>query len=303
MKKKLIWCLGAAMLLGSLFWTVGCLGSDLDYVTVGGEQRGYLLHLPKDHVVTVPTPLVLALHQFTDTPKGTEDLSGFSEVADRAGFIVAYPKGISRGWNAGMRGSPDDVAFIEALIDALSQQYNIDQDRIYACGLSAGGMMSQFLAGRTDRFAAIASIAGSLTKGATEGFTNTSPVPIMLIHGTDDPIVPFAGGETYAGPGMRPVFLSNAGGAAFWAARNGCGEGISSVEVPVSDPEDTTRVTKITYPCATGAEVVRYDIQGGGHTWPGRDNWYPAFIVGATSGQLDATEVIWSFFERHKRGE
>lgn len=304
MKKKFLWCLCAAVLLCSGLWTAGCMGNRLEHVAVGDDERGYLLHLPKDHDVKVlPTPLVIVLHQFTDTPKGTETLSGFSEVADRAGFIVVYPKGINRGWNAGMRGAPDDVAFIGSLIDALSQQYNIDQDRIYACGLSAGGMMSQYLACRTDRFAAVAAIAGSLTQGAADGCTNTRKVPVMLMHGTDDPVVPFEGGETYAGPGMRPVFLSNAEGAAFWAAHNGCGEPITSSAVPVRDENDPTRVTRLSHTCPAGAEVIRFDIAGGGHTWPGRDNWYPAFIVGQTSHQIDATEEIWAFFQRHKRGE
>lgn len=304
MKKTLVWFLCALLVAGSGLWALGCQGIRLDSVEVGGASRDYLLHLPKDHDVKAqPTPLVIALHQFTDTPKGTEELTGFSALADEAGFIVVYPKGINRGWNAGMRGAPDDVAFITSLIDALSQRYNIDQDRVYACGLSAGGMMSQYLACHSDRFAAVAAIAGSLTRGALEDCTNLQPVPVMLIHGTDDPIVPFGGGETYAGPGMRPVFLSQAQGAAYWVTHNGCGATVASKAVRARDESDPTRVTQFTYPCEAAGEVVRYDVLGGGHTWPGRDNWYPAFIVGETSRQFDATAEIWAFFQRHRRGE
>jgi len=287
------------LLLGG--WGLGCGGPELNTVTVGGAARGYLLHVPPNLDQTRQYPLVLALHQFTDTPEGTEKLSGFSALADQEGFLVAYPKGIMRGWNAGMRDGPDDVAFCEALVDDVAAKFPVDRDRVYACGLSAGGMMSQYLLCRSDRFAAAAAIAGSLTQGAAETCSTSGARPVLLIHGTEDPVVPFGGGETYAGPGMKPVFLSNEAGAAFWAARNGCAGTPVREELPATVADDPTRVIRYTFDCPAGAEVLRYDVVGGGHTWPGGKNWYPAFIVGATSRQLDATAVIWAFFAAHRR--
>lgn len=227
-------------------WGLGCGGCRLATVSVLGNTRSYLLHVPPDLDRTQQYPLVLALHQFTDTPEGTERLSGFSDLADREGFLVAYPKGIMRGWNAGMREAPDDVAFCEALIDQIATQYPVDRDRIYACGLSAGGMMSQYLLCRSDRLAAAAAMAGSLTQDVADGCSTVGPRPVLLIHGTEDPVVPFDGGETYAGPGMRPVFLSNEAGAQFWATKNGCNGEANREELAPRTPNAPTRVLRYT---------------------------------------------------------
>lgn len=282
------------------FGAAGCFTPRLSTVTVNGEKRSYLLHVPTKAPGT-PMPLVLALHQFTDTPKGMESLTGFSALADEEGFLVAYPKGMTRTWNSGMRDAPDDVAFLEALIDDVAARQPVDPTRVYACGISAGGMMSQWLACRSDRFAAVAALAGSLTKDAVDRITGPRNVPVFLMHGTEDPVVPYAGGETYAGPGMRPVFLSAAEAGTFWGEKNGCGDRTEIRELTPLDPKDPTRVVRYSPACPAALEVVRYSITGGGHTWPGHANWYPAFIVGPTSMQIDATREIWAFFRRHQR--
>lgn len=299
MKKRKWVVSGGAVALALAIWGMGCLGGGLSTLRVAEDERSFLVHVPKGYGEAKRYPLVVAMHQFTDTPKGTESLTGFSELADAEGFFVVYPKGIMRGWNAGMRESPNDVAFIEALIDEMARKYSIDSTRIYACGLSAGGMMAQWLACRTDRFAAVAALAGSLTTGATANCSNTKPTPVLLMHGTEDTVVPYAGGETYAGPGMRPVFLSAEAGAQYWADHNGCTGAPQQEELAPRETADDGRVIKYTYPCTAAAEVLRYEVRGGGHTWPGRKNWYPAFIVGPTSAQIDATAEIWAFFKRH----
>lgn len=293
----------AGIALGAflMFYAAGCLSFRMQTIAVNGAERKYLLHVPPNLAQGTPAPLVLALHQFSDTPEGMESLSDFNELADKEGFIVAYPKGNIRVWNAGQRGEPDDIAFLEALVQELARKHPVDLKRVYACGISAGGMMAQWFACKSDTFAAIAEVAGSLSRSTLEPITQQRNIPALLMHGTDDPVVPYNGGETYAGPGMRPTFFSAEEQAAFWAARNGCGETPVMEELPPIDPKDPTRVKRFVYPCAEGREVVRYQIDGGGHTWPGHDNWYPAFIVGPTSHQIDATLEIWRFFQRHAR--
>lgn len=297
---------GIAVLLGVLvlcgLWSMGCIGNRLNAINVAGSKRYFLLHLPPALDRTKSYPLVLALHQFSDTPEGTERLTDFSKLADREGFLVAYPKGeFPRTWNPGMRSGPDDVAFLNALVDDLAKNYPVDTKRVYACGLSAGGMMSQWLACKSDRFAAVAALAGSLTQAAADQCPEPSSVPVLLMHGSADPVVPYGGGETSAGPGMKPTFLSAEDGAKFWANKAGCTGEPAREELPVIDNSDSTRVVKYTYPCTAPMEVLRYEITGGGHTWPGHDNWYPAFIVGSTSNQIDATQEIWEFFKRHAK--
>lgn len=297
---------GIAMMLLLLLcglWGAGCIGSRLNALQVAGGKRYYLLHVPPNLDRTKTYPLVLALHQFSDTPEGTEKLTGFSTLADREGFLVAYPKGeFPRTWNPGMRSGPDDVAFLEALVDALAKAYPVDMKRVYACGLSAGGMMSQWLACKSDRFAAVAAIAGSLTQAAVDSVTNDKrTASVLLMHGSADPVVPYNGGETPAGPGMKPTFLSAEAGAQFWADRAGCTGTPARVELPPVAANDPTRVIQYTFPCTAPTEVVRYEITGAGHTWPGHNNWYPQFIVGATSQQIDATAEMWAFFRRHAK--
>jgi len=301
MKRRTRWFLVVAAMLACLGALMPLSCARLETLSSGGETRSYLLHVPKGYDARMQYPLVVAMHQFSDTPRGMESLSGLNDLADTENFLVVYPKGIRRGWNSGMRGAPDDVRFIEDLVDAIGGAYSIDRRRVYGLGISAGGMMAQWMACRSSLFAAIASVGGNLTDGASRSCGEGPAIPVMLIHGVDDPVVPYAGGETNAGPGMRPVFLSAEASAAFWAARSGCAETPAVDEVPPKVSDDPTRLTRRIWPCPSGRLVVLYSIAGGGHTWPGRDNWYPAFIVGATSMQMDATETIWAFLKEFSR--
>lgn len=283
------------LLMGLLL--AGCGSRRLD---VQGLQRTYRLHVPDTYTGDSPVPLVIALHQFSDTAAGMEKLTGFDAVADREGFIVAYPQGRWRIWQVGSRDGTDDVAFIEALIDALALEFNVDPDRVYATGASAGGMMAQYLACETDRFAAIAPVMGSLERKVAEACTPRR-IPVLTIHGDADPVIPYAGGLTNAGPGPKVDFVGAVETVTWWAARAGCP--MLPVTVEITNPLDGDTATRTAYLCEDGTEVVHYRVAGGGHTWPGHANRYPRFIVGKTSQAFDATEVIWNFFQRHHRGD
>lgn len=284
-------------LLALLLIGVLLAGCGTRHIRVDGVQRAYRLHVPATYTGTEPVPLVLALHQFTDTAAGMERLTGFNDLADREGFLVAYPQGRFRIWQVGEDGV-DDVAFIEALIDALAAEYPIDPTRIYATGISAGGMMVQYLACKTNRFAAIATVTGSIERPLSES-CEPPRLPVLLMHGDADPIIPYAGGLTNAGPGRQPDFLGAAENAAWWANINGCPQ--VPVALDIRNPVTGDQATRISYVCEDGVEVQFYTLFGGGHTWPGRNNGYPRFIVGPTSQALDATEVIWAFLARHAR--
>jgi len=301
MKRKRIF-LGVALcaVLVLAASVVGCSTSH-HIKTAEGHNRGYNLFVPTAaQNGDGPFPLVIALHQFSDTAQGMENLTGFSLLAESEGFLVAYPQGRFRVWNAGQQDSPDDVAFIEAMIDAITQEHPVDPARIYAVGASAGGMMSQWLACKSERFAAIATVMGSQPQDVMANCASAHSTPCLVIHGTTDPVIPFGGGETYAGPGRKPVFLSAEETASFWAEKNGCDGEAAEEALPVVDKSDATRITLHTYPCDDEKEVLFYEVIGGGHTWPGRDNWYPEFIVGETTMQMDATSTIWGFFKDKK---
>jgi polyhydroxybutyrate depolymerase len=275
-------------------------------ITSGGLQRGFYLFVPSGYDPAESLPLVLALHgHFGDGPK-MEGLSHLSSIAEDAGFIVAYPDGMNRGWNDGrpdVNQGVDDVTFIRDLLTTLQSRYNIDSQRIYATGMSNGGFMSYRLACEmAGQFAAIAPVAATMGKGLSSGCSPAHPISVCLIHGTADPLVPWNGGPVGRGLRQRGDVLSGDETARYWAKVNSCETTSSNREVAPSDPADPTRIFVTWYKNGrAGSEVILYRIEGGGHAWPGGIQYLPARWVGTASRQMDASRVIWDFFSRHRR--
>ncbi len=270
----------------------------------GGLVRTYRVHLPPSYDAGKRWPVVLALHGGGATGRGTERLTHLGEIADRHGFIVVYPDGIRRGWADGRGGTGaeragvDDVGFLAALIDKLAGEYSIDPARVYATGISNGGFMSQRLACELSaRIAAIAVVAATIGESLAGRCKPLRPVPVLMIHGTEDPLVPWAGGKVKVGAGGR--ILSVNASIRKWASLDGCAA--TPTVTPSRKPStDGTRVRREVYGgCTDGAEVVLYAIEGGGHTWPGGLQYFPERFIGKTSRDIDAGEVIWEFFARH----
>ena len=231
----------------------------------------------------------------------------FSRLADEQGFVVVYPNARMRLWNgdptdepAGGPAAPDDARFIEVLIDALLEEYAIDASRVYVCGASNGALMAQRLAcSLTDRFAAAASVMTTLPADWDRFCVPAGPIPMLLLHGLDDPFFPSEGGLVHGGPLTANEYGSIADMVAFWVSNNGALSPPATENLPDADPDDGTTVWRETYAAgADGAEVVFYGIDGGGHTWPGS---VPAMepLLGATSQDIDASRVIWDFFAQH----
>ncbi len=237
------------------------------------------------------------------------ETSHFNRVADANGFLAVYPEGIDRSWNDG-RGADthagaagvDDVGFVAALIDHLIAAYDVDPARVYATGMSNGGMFTQQLGCRLSaKLAAIAPVAGSLPAVHESDCTLAEPLPVLQIHGTADRIVPYEGGVVRVtsgrgGAGTQPV-LSVADTQQLWRAENQCPPPVTSR--PEARADDGTSVTIETSRCPSNADVVLYTVTNGGHTWPGGDPRLPEALVGPVSWQFDASETIWQFFAAH----
>ena len=274
----------------------GCTGTT-HTIRVGDESRGYRLYIPDNLSVHDTVPLLLAFHQFSDTARGMERMTGFNTIADREGFIVVYPQGKRRMWNSGMGSNTDDLAFIDALLEHLVATYPVNPVRIYATGASAGAMMIQYYACHRDRFAAIAPVMGPMRSEMESGCERH--LPVLYMHGIDDPVIPYEGGLTDAGPGSSVVFLSAEATAAFWARNNDCN----------GEPEMSTTTDNVgnqvaivyRYLCEPNRETLLYAVPNCGHTWPGGRNRYPQFIVGQLVTGFDASQAIWEFFSRHAR--
>lgn len=267
------------------------------------KDRTYRLHRPKGTATGQPVPLVIVLHGFGADGGMTEVLSGFDAVADKHGFAVVYPDGIGRMWrfweNLDGRvaaGSPDDVGFIAALIDQLVQTKVADPRRVYVTGISNGGFMSNRLGcSLSDKVAAIAPVAGSMPKFMAEKLKAPRVMPTMTFHGTDDRVVKPNGEDIFS---KTETSLSATELAAWWAKSNGCTAKPATESMP-DTADDGTRVTRHSYRNAKGeALVIHYEITGGGHTWPG-GSFQPEFLLGKTTKDINASELMWEFFQKH----
>ncbi|WP_309231199.1 PHB depolymerase family esterase [Nocardia sp. SYP-A9097] len=297
--------------------TAGCghpFARATDDVTVsfeyGGLQRQYLIHRPAG--VGARPPVVLVFHGGGGTAESMTNSAGFDRLADSEGFVAVYPVGYEKSWSDG-RGADtkagaagiDDVGFVSALIDRIVAQDGVDADRVYATGISNGGMFTQDLGCRlSDKLAAIAPVAGPLPAADESACATTHPLPVLEIHGTADPIVPYDGGPVrvtsgnHGGSGSSPV-LSVAATQQLWRTKDGCGPVTSTPLAPTTD--DGTTVTIESADCANGGKVQLYSITGGGHTWPDGPQYLPAGLVGKVSHQFDATQVIWRFLSAFHR--
>jgi polyhydroxybutyrate depolymerase len=265
-----------------------------------------LIHVPASYDGRSAVALVIALHGGGGLASGMPRLTGIDVVSDRHGFIAVYPAGLNRHWKDGrtaeLSGS-DDVAFIDALIRKLEVDYRIDPKRVYATGISNGAIFSLRLACELGgEIAAVAPVAGS-NPANFKGDCGKSPVSVMMINGTADAFVPYAGGP------VAPDFLGNRGEVAsvgqtisFWVAQDGCRRTPRTEAVPDKDPsDDTTTDIEMFDGCRGRTSVELYTVDGGGHTWPGGLQYLPESIIGSTSRDFDASETMWQFFAAHPR--
>jgi len=277
-------------------------------IEAGGLRRTFVLHLPPSFPSGAAAPLVFVLHGGGGTGRRMERLTGFSDLADRHGFIAVYPDAFERNWNDG-RDDPnirsqaegiDDVGFISAVITQLSKEYPVDPRRVFSTGISNGGFMSQMLAARLSaRIAAVAPVAAGMAPAVAASLRPSTPVSVLVMNGTEDPLVPYGGGPVARNRGET---ISTEEIIRKWAAANRCTGNPVTMLLPDTDPADGTRATKTSYTtCAQHSVVVLYRIEGGGHTWPGGPQYLPRALVGRVSRDLNASEVIWQFFAAHPR--
>ncbi|WP_374403053.1 PHB depolymerase family esterase [Niveibacterium sp.] len=280
-------------------------GGTAEYsVEVGGVVRRYLVHVPASYDPARPAPLVLALHGGGGDMQhmAKDEHYGIVGKSDRAGFIVAFPNGTGAmgdkfaTWNAGAccgkarDARVDDVAFVRALVADLQKRYAIDGTRVFAMGMSNGGMMSHRLACEAaDLFAAIASIAGT---DNTLACAPARPIPVLHIHARNDDHVLFEGG---AGPGAFrdeskvTQFVSVPQTISNWVARNNCrGAAREVLAVPGARCE-------VHDGCTGNSRVELCVTEDGKHSWPG--GGVTTLSRQQPSQAINANDVIWDFFQ------
>jgi polyhydroxybutyrate depolymerase len=279
-------------------------------IKLNGFRRTYLLHIPTGYPMRHPLPLVVVIHGAFDTAAGMEKFTGFSELADREGFIVLYPNGMGilgwlQHWNAGhccgkaAADNVDDVGFVTAAIEDVCARLTIDRRRIYMVGFSNGGMFTyRFAAERGDLLAAAAPLAASIGGKASEVTPEwripepKQPLAMIVFHGLADDDVPYAGGISPYRGGPR-TYWSVEDSVQFWVTHNGCNPKVVS-----SSLENGSVELKSWAVCKNDTEVVLYLIKNWGHVWPGK--YFTAKLAeGNPLKDFDATEIIWDFFRSH----
>lgn len=263
------------------------VGSSSHTVEVGGVTRSYLVYRPAR--LDAPAPLVMMLHGGFGSATQAERSYGWDAEADAQHFVVVYPDGQGRAWNVGGgccgtpgRAGVDDVAFLQAVLAQVKATLSIDASRVFATGISNGGMMAYRLACDTDAVAAIAPDSATLLGDCP----SPHPVSVIAIHGTADRNIPYDGGEGSGvaridGPSIPSVNR-------LWRTADSCDPPTSTV---------SGDVTSSIAACPGSRAVELITIAGAGHQWPGStqgrqgaDPPYPG---------LDATSAIWTFFAAH----
>jgi polyhydroxybutyrate depolymerase len=246
-----------------------------------------VVHTPPGYDPKKPSPVVLMFHGLYGSPQDLGPFTKMNPKADARGFLVVYPEGAGKSWNAGAccgdaaSQKVDDVGFVRAILDHLEASYCVDPKRIFAAGMSNGGMMSHRLACElSDRIAAVGPVAGNI---AFSPCNPGRPVPVMMTHGTSDSIVPYAN-DGFQGTKSSPKTFEE------WSSRNGC----TGQPTKVYEKGDATCVERSS--CAQGSAVRFCTIADGGHQWPGG---LEIPLLGKTSNNLDTSAELLSFFEAH----
>ncbi|RZA03143.1 MAG: hypothetical protein EOP47_04270 [Sphingobacteriaceae bacterium] len=285
---KIFWCW---LLLFSTITVMAQSQQKREKIFIDGMERAFVSYVPTD--AKEKMPVVISLHGGFASPKGMLKLADFRPLADQDKFILICPasKGI---WKDGADNKGvDDVKFIDQLITYVLNTYNGDASRVYVTGISKGGFMTSRLAAQLhNRIAAIAVVAATINIG--EGYGLEKPMPVIYMHGTKDKIIPFTGGKKFG-----RLMHSHDEIIKKWVTLNNCNPTPVITQIP-DNADDGTTVVKEEYSNPNGLKVVGYTINNGGHTWPGGRQYLPAFIIGKTTRNLNACQVIWDFFKSYQ---
>ncbi|MCB1886222.1 MAG: hypothetical protein KDH20_01330 [Rhodocyclaceae bacterium] len=275
-------------------------------IDVGGVPRTYLAYVP-EQLPAGPRPLVLVAHGGGGSHYGMVKLTaaGFHKQAERDGFLVVYPKAIERMWDFGDGGAGEhfdpprnDLAYFEALIRDVSAAHPVDPARVFMTGNSRGAKAAFFLAcKRPGLIRAIAAVTMTLPDYLADDCAKGPPLPLALLVGTEDPIVPLAGGALSVGGEPRGTVLSLADTLGLWKARHHCP--VAAYTATTLDAEDDgTQVVRTEWTGCREAPLVLYEMVGAGHTWPSGLQYLPEARIGRVSREIDGSVEIWRFFSR-----
>jgi polyhydroxybutyrate depolymerase len=281
-------------------------------IAVDGRVRQYLIHLPPAFDTSARLPLIFALHGGGGTYKNTVKFYNLNGLADENHFIIVYPNAVNKAWAMpgitsrvkNIDNGVDDVKFISVLLDSLIAHYKVDSARVFCTGISRGGMMSFYLAYKLSRrIAAIAPVCGGISQTIAGDYSFQHPIPVLMINGTDDPLVRYQGGagkfNKRNAENEDAQMLPAEELLAKIVKLNGCDSRPLVTDIPDIDNRDGCDAVDYLYSCHD-VQVEFIKIVNGGHTWPGGPQYLPKFIIGRVCRDFNASEKIFDFFRKIK---
>ncbi len=284
----------------------------IDSIVHQTYQRKFTVHTPTGFTNTTPVSVVLMLHGNGGTMENSPNFTNLNSVSNTNGFLAVYPEGYgvvssggfswadSRGTSADIAGI-DDLGFINKLLDTLLANYSIDTNKIYICGFSNGGYMTQRIAcEQNQRFAAMASLGSIMDTSLYSSCNPQRAIPMMFVIGTADPFVPFNGGSANGSGGLVNQIISADTLVHFWKTNNNCLQANPPINLPDIDLTDSSTATVFSFSnCSCNSDLTFYRINGGGHTWPGVEIPLYEIVAGQTNEDIQANDELWTFFNAH----
>jgi len=267
-----------------------------DIINIDGKTREYYISLPKN--TSKPVPLIINFHGFLDHAINQKEFSQMDNYAHQNGVGVVYPEGINRSWNVGkaILNDENDIGFVNTLIDSVSSKYNIDSNRIYACGFSNGGSFSyELMCSLSNKIAAFGSVGGNFSINENRLCNIDREIPLIHIHGTRDRLQKYNS--------LDRDFLSTIESVNYWAKYNQLD--IKVVEnIEDIHKKDGTAVEKYTYSKNnSNTQVIHFKVVDGGHLWLGSpigDRFLERLLFGRNNHEINSSEEIVDFFLKYK---
>ncbi len=295
MRRAIRFC--ATVLFSGIAWFASqspAQAHDLRIATPDGARNVVVLPVRRG-----PAPTVIVLHGIAISASWTSRISGFAEAAGDRGFTSVYPEGLKAAWNDGREGvaSPaDDVGFLRKLVRELVQRGISDPARIYITGISNGGMMAlRMLCEASELFAGAGITIANMPARTGETCHIKNPVPVVMVNGSADLLVPYNGG--WVGPfGIGGNVWGAEKTAAFVARANGCAT-VARTDFPSHKPNASTSITKTAWRDCIAPEknVTLYRVNGGGHQIYGRRGAIAAMLR-SWNPDISAAETIMAAF-------
>ncbi len=267
-----------------------------DIINIDGKTREYYISLPKN--TSKPVPLIINFHGFLDHAINQKEFSQMDNYAHQNGVGVVYPEGIKRSWNVGkaILNDENDIGFVNTLIDSVSSKYNIDSNRIYACGFSNGGSFSyELMCSLSNKIAAFGSVGGNFSINENRLCNIDREIPLIHIHGTRDRLQKYNS--------LDRDFLSTIESVNYWAKYNQLD--IKVVEdIEDINRKDGTTVEKHTYSKNnSNTQVIHLKVVDGGHLWLGSPiaDWLTLrLFFGKNNNEINSSKEIVDFFLKYK---